>query len=451
MVLRIARELGMDDGVLRALAAMYRQLRRAFRLAGALGAWWQATNGILQGCPLSVILINLLTTVWKMEIDTMRRHVVVTTATLPPLLEQPRAAPGQQPPPPRLRAQGPGREDLCPLGYADDTQAITLEPRPGAQGVPDSQAVVDRTAVWLADTGQNANAAKSSSWRMSDQLARPVTLHGVPIPLAREFKQLGVGVRLDPERGTGPVLQERFVRGTAILRRVGCLPTFRMREVAIGTLALAKAMYGVELADVGSRDVARLELAAVRALWGPTRTSRAKEVLWAVLTPGHRVSPAWRLQYSRVLWLARQARVPGAGQVLVQAIWEETDRPPDTGPVGRALQSVRQLRWEAVHGWWVWRVPGQREQLHLVLGDWGDVCHRVRQSQRYTALAAPGRRRPATFGGLGAEVCRPACAQGMTVASSETERSLLRALQAGATWTGARVSKHRISDLAACP
>ena len=286
---------------------------------------------------------------------------------------------------------------------------------------------------------------------MSDQLARPVTLHGVPIPLAREFKQLGVGVRLDPERGTGPVLQERFVRGTAILRRVGCLPTFRMREVAIGTLALAKAMYGVELADVGSRDVARLELAAVRALWGPTRTSRAKEVLWAVLTPGHRVSPAWRLQYSRVLWLARQARVPWAGQVLVQAIWEETDRPPDTGPVGRALQSVRQLRWEAVHGWWVWRVPGQREQLHLVLGDRGDVCHRVRQSQRYTALAALERRRPATFGGLGAEVCKPACAQGMTVASSETERSLLRALQAGATWTGARVSKHRISDLAACP
>ena len=451
VVLRIARELGMDDGVLRALAAMYRQLRRAFRLAGALGAWWQATNGILQGCPLSVILINILTTVWKMEIDTMRRHVVVATAALPPLLEQPRAAPGQPLPSPRLRTQGPGRADLCPLGYADDTQAITLEPRPGAPGVPDSQAVVDRTAVWLADTGQSANAAKSSSWRMSDQQAQPVTLHGVPIPLAREFKQLGIGVRLDPEKGTGPVLQERFARGTTILRRVGCLPTFRMREVAIGTLALAKAMYGVELADVGSRDVARLELAAVRALWGPTRTSRAKEVLWAVLVPGHRVSPVWRLQYSRVLWLARQARTPGAGQVLVQAILEETDRPPDTGPVGRALQSVRQLRWEAVHGWWVWRVPGQREQLHLVLGDWGEVCHRVRESQRYTALAALERRRPATFGGLGAEVCRPACSQGMTVAGSETERSLLRALQAGATWTGARVQKHHISDLATCP
>ena len=346
VVLRIARELGMDNGVLRALAAMYRQLRRAFYLAGALGAWWQATNGILQGCPLSVILINLLTTVWKMAIDTMRRHVVVTTAALPPLLEQPRAAQGQPLPSPRLWAQGPGREDVCPLGYADDTQAITLEPRPGAQGIPDLQAVVDRTAVWLADTRQNTNATKSSSWRMSDRKAQPVTLHGVPIPLAREFKQLGVGVRLDPERGTGPVLRERFRRGAAILRRVGCLPTFRMREVAIGTLALAKAMYGVELVDVGSRDVARLELAAVRALWGPTRTSRAKEVLWAVPVPGHRgltsvAPPECGASSIRKYcgWPARHARQE-PDRCWSRQYWREpTARPTQdqwAGPCGRS-------------------------------------------------------------------------------------------------------------------
>ena len=32
-------------------------------LAGALRCWWRATNGILQGCPLSVILVNVLTTI----------------------------------------------------------------------------------------------------------------------------------------------------------------------------------------------------------------------------------------------------------------------------------------------------------------------------------------------------------------------------------------------------
>ena len=170
-----------------------------------------------------------------------------------------------------------------------------------------------------------------------------------------------------------------------------------MREVAIGTLALAKAMYGVELADVGSRDVARLELAAVRALWGPTRTSRAKEVLWAVLVPGHRVSPAWRLQYSRVLWLARQARMPGAGQVLVQAILEETYRPPDTeSPPGKRIPSSWfapppphgathkcSTVWRAAdqgRKWWKreWALPSaglQHDVLSRALGQWTCARH----------------------------------------------------------------------------
>ena len=45
-------ELSMDPGTCRALGVMYRQLRQAFKIAGALGLWWHATNGILHGCPL---------------------------------------------------------------------------------------------------------------------------------------------------------------------------------------------------------------------------------------------------------------------------------------------------------------------------------------------------------------------------------------------------------------
>ena len=68
-----------------------------------------------------------------------------------------------------------------------------------------------------------------------------------------------------------------------------------------------------------------------------------------------------------------------------------------------------------------------------------------------TALLALEWWRSATFRGLGAEVCGPACAQGMTVASSETELSLLRALQAGATWTGVQVRSHGIAARPTCP
>ena len=72
VVLLVAAELGMAPAVCRALGAMYRQLRRSFKIAGCLGLWWRATNGILQGCPLSVILVNVPMGIWKEEIDSLR-------------------------------------------------------------------------------------------------------------------------------------------------------------------------------------------------------------------------------------------------------------------------------------------------------------------------------------------------------------------------------------------
>ena len=79
-------ELGMDSGTCRALEAMYKQLHRAFKITGALGLWWEATNAFLQGCPLSVILVNVLTTIRKREVDSLHRQVCVRTAAPPPPL-----------------------------------------------------------------------------------------------------------------------------------------------------------------------------------------------------------------------------------------------------------------------------------------------------------------------------------------------------------------------------
>ena len=50
-------------------STMYEQLHQAFKVAGNLGSWWRAPNGILHGCPLSVIEVNALPTIWKREMD----------------------------------------------------------------------------------------------------------------------------------------------------------------------------------------------------------------------------------------------------------------------------------------------------------------------------------------------------------------------------------------------
>ena len=68
------------------MRAMYGQLRRAFRFVGCLGEWSRATNGVLQGCPLSAVLINLLTTVWKRRVDEQQNCIALRVKSLPPRL-----------------------------------------------------------------------------------------------------------------------------------------------------------------------------------------------------------------------------------------------------------------------------------------------------------------------------------------------------------------------------
>ena len=82
------------------------------------------------------------------------------------------------------------------------------------------------------------------------------------------------------------------------------------------------------------------------------------------------VSLVFHLQYVRLMRLASQACTTGTGQVLVQAVLDETARPPVTGAVGCSMQAVWQLRWESRQGWWLWRVPRQTEEMHLVLQDY---------------------------------------------------------------------------------
>ena len=104
----------------------------------------------------------------------------------------------------------------------------------------------------------------------------------MPIPLSREFKRLGVWHHLAAAKGTGPVPRGRLDKGLAIMRRMGCLPTFLMREAALGILATSVALYRVELADVDGHTLPAADTAVAKAIWGPTRCSRAKEVLWGL-------------------------------------------------------------------------------------------------------------------------------------------------------------------------
>ena len=311
-------------------------------MAGASGSWWRATNGILQGCPLSVVLVNVLTTIWKWDIDSLRRQVCAATTTLPPVLaeEEDEAAESADSLDceilPSLEDAGPGYAALGSSGYADDTQAVAL-------GVAPLQATVPTTEEWLRITGQDVRVHKSCSWVQGEDGAPAVLLRGVPIPVADMFRQLGIDVAIGGSRTTGPVVAKRLEAGRSALRRFPHLATFDRRAKVVNTLVTPLSLHGVAVASVTDSDLGCFKTAVLRAVWGATRLSRAKEVVFTVLTKGHRVSPVMHTRYERVLWLVRVARRPRVTQVLTQAVWEHHCRPPCTGPLGRALQTVATL------------------------------------------------------------------------------------------------------------
>ena len=116
-----------------------------------------------------------------------------------------------------------------------------------------------------------------------EQGAPTVLLRGVPIPLAAIFRETGIDVAIGGFRITGAVLSRRLEAGRSALRRLTHLSTYDRRERAISTLVTPLALYGVAVASVTEPDLRGLETAVVRALWGATRLSGAKEVIFTIL------------------------------------------------------------------------------------------------------------------------------------------------------------------------
>ena len=83
--------------------------------------------------------------------------------------------------------------------------------------------------------------------------------------------------------------------------RLPHLPAFQQRVCAVSTLVTPLALQGVAVAPALDRDLLGLETMVLRVVLGATRLSRAKEVVFVVLTLGHRISSVKHTSYERVL------------------------------------------------------------------------------------------------------------------------------------------------------
>ncbi len=169
----------MHSRVLTPLQGMYRSLQRRFVIAGHFGPSFTATDGIIQGCPLSVLLLNLLMNVWA--------NAVVSNA--------------------------PGTK---PKVYADDAGVTSHT----AEGI---NLALQITARFATVTRQQLNVDKSKGWGTTDacrDAMGTLALDGVKLKAVTSCKTLGA--------------QIRFATGVAKLPRSALLMGLKLRGACGG-------------------------------------------------------------------------------------------------------------------------------------------------------------------------------------------------------------------------
>ena len=150
IVLRIAALQGMSERLLTPLRALYARMERRFKFGKGIGQAFCSTNGIVQGCPLSVVLLNVLVNVWAEAIG--------------------RQVPGVQP--------------AC---FADDTGA-TCSAR------EDLQRALHITGHFAQVTGQRLNPGKSKCWSAGQDQDMHLLLQSEELSQATSVRTFGAGL-----------------------------------------------------------------------------------------------------------------------------------------------------------------------------------------------------------------------------------------------------------------
>ncbi|CAE8600524.1 unnamed protein product, partial [Polarella glacialis] len=407
ILLRLVTELGMDSRICAPVRTMYSNLRRRFRINGSVGDEFRTTNGILQGCPLSVLFLNALVAIWCKAIDK----------------EVPLASPS---------------------AFADDT-GVTASSR------KEVQQAVSITEEFAELTGQQLNQKKSVSFSTSARRVRKLRLKSSTIPITTSWKS--VGAHLCTNRGRQDSNHETKVQQACkTADRIRWLPLhFEARSSLACSLVVSGALFGCSVARPSRKQLSKLRTASLNCIWGSRHRRRCAEIVFTLFAPGHRADPEHACTYNTMRMMRRMLARRDDLHDLFRQVWTCADGQPrqDTGPVACIAAAASDLNW-------TWPDPlnfvlddgSTISPLQMSAGEWEHV---VRDGVRRAAWRRAAARREDMHGiedGIDRE---------MTLALLRSsslppyEKSVLRSILAGSVWTQDRLSRAGMVQAATCP
>jgi exonuclease III len=414
LMLETLRARGASPRLLKPLGALYESMQRVFRLGGACGDWWRSYNGIIQGCPLSMIGLNAVVTV---------------------VLEVARSA-----------LQG-----VRPRTYADDLSAtVRAESAEGLrEGVRAFHAIV--RAYEAADAGEISIA---KSFTFGDPALQGCV--GDMYAHVSQFCLVGGSIVTGEKKGdhgaAGPggaaaMEERRFERWRGAVGKIrrAPVPWERKADMLLATQRMATFGQGTHTLAADVRELRKIRSAVMRSLWNADCYSMSPSVTFALLAPPQ-LDPEFAFVYEGLRTVARAMRRQEFADQLRDRFPRQTVKRGD-GPL-RRLQLLAQA-------------PALAEQVNQLVA--GGPCnehrwaHDLRDAWRAHLWRRLATERPQHYGDVGAVDRR----RTMTLyrelrdaardedADARARLGVLRRLLAGGLLTDDRVARHRGATMGA--
>jgi len=362
ILLAVAEAAGLHRGVAGPLRHMYANLSRRYKIGPAVGAEHTATNGLLQGCPLSPILLNSLLSCWTRAIE---------AASL-----------------------------TTPASYADDMNLLST----GRDAKAEMQKALEVADDYIGLTEQELNVAKSSLTTI------PTGYHDIPNLQGNIFRRKTipkiVGAELDV-RLTAPVpqchpgLTEKLKGLLFFLARVETLPLTRKEKCDVLTCVFGpRLVYAAEVQHVSMNKRLLLRTQLAHAIFGNKHHLRyAPELAMILLTRGHQTCPIIAINYKRMKALHTITADPQLRDAFA-GVWNNRfpGRRPACSPTRIVEEALRELGWElhflpdtamAIV------IPSQGNRLIELDLPAPSFDHELRDALRTTYCLQLARRRPA--------------------------------------------------------
>ena len=267
-------KMGIDKGLLRALRGMYHQIERRFKLGRYVGESFRSTNGILQGCPISVMLLNALMSVLH-------------------------------------RAIG---DDVVSESFVDD---LTLLSEKSER----LQKAMDVIQDFMCLTDQKVNEKKTKCFAL--KTPPEITYDGKVLANTNSVKILGVTWVFKEGYFELIVSDNKIEEMCTVAHRIRYSGiSFEHRVLLCSSLIMSKILYGIEVTDFCTQRERALRTTIGYTVWAKSDKARNPGLLFTLPVKGHVCDPAQAPFVRRLNALHRFVKGDPSLIPRIARIWE---------------------------------------------------------------------------------------------------------------------------------